>query len=155
MQNYRHQWASLRDYDSVNRFSATCSWLSNFTWTHQDSQESEKLAEHLLSSRIDRRCWTRWTCRVSFSAKEHASELDLKKNDMIRDIQSLRIHWQQESNAIAEMCSTEITLIPRSSRRRTTFWSEHNSSDDVAFAPVSSEVDERQSIGSLDSSLLT
>ena len=57
-----------------------------------------------------------------------------------------------EPNAIVEISSTEVTLIHRRSRR-IRFCSVYNSNADVTSLPVSSEVDERQSIGRLSSSL--
>ena len=51
-----------------------------------------------------------------------------------------------EPNAIVEISSTEVTPVHRPSRR-TSFCSENIYGEDVTSAPVSPEVDERQSIG--------
>ena len=68
-----------------------------------------------------------------------------------------RIHGQQltgyEPNAIVEISRTEVApiYVPSS---RTSFCSAYHSRDDATTAPVSSEVDERQSTGRLASPLL-
>ena len=58
-----------------------------------------------------------------------------------------------EPDAILNISSTEVVLVHHAPRR-TSFCSENNSGEDATSAPVSSEVDERQSIGRLASPLL-
>ena len=59
-----------------------------------------------------------------------------------------------EPNATVEVSSAEVTLVLQPSRR-TSFCSVYNSGGDVTTTLVSSEVDERQSMGMLASLLLT
>ena len=58
-----------------------------------------------------------------------------------------------EPNAIVEISSTQVPLVHRPSRRAS-FCSEDNGGEDTTSAPVSSGVDERQSIGRPASHLL-